>query len=214
MNREPRPKRGRPARTVLDRRDLIIPAALRLFAVQGYERTGLKDIAKAAGVTHPALYHYYQSKGQLVFEAVTFAMGQLISRLRVVDANAFATRSKYLAELVRVQAAFEIESSGISPFINSVLYGPLRVLEDLTPAQKAGLRALQRELVEIYNKVLRDGVANKEFELRSTTAAAFSILGMVSHLAMWFKPGGELSADAVAALLGQLTQRMAGDRAA
>lgn len=212
MIKQPRRKLGRPARTVLDRRDLIIPAALRLFAAQGYERTGLKDIAHAAGITHPALYHYYQSKGQLVFEAVTFAMGQLISKLRMVDGNSFPLRSAYLAELVRVQALYEAESRGISPFINSVLYGPMRILEDLSAAQRTGLRALQRELVEIYNKPLRDGVGCGEFELRSTTVAAFSILGMVSHLAMWFKAGGELDDAAVAAILAQFAQRLAGDR--
>lgn len=201
-------RRGRPAGSILDRRDLILTAALKLFAVQGYERTGLKDIARATGVTHPAIYHYYRSKGQLLFEAVTYALSQLVTRLRQVDASAFNSRSHHLATLVRIQALFEVELRGVTPFIDTVLYGPLRDVTDLSATQKNDLRALQRELVEIYRRVLQEGASSGEFHVRNAAVTAFSILGMVSHLAMWYREGGELSGEAVATLMGELAQRL------
>ena len=204
-------RRGRPTGNVLDRRDLILSAALKLFAVRGYERTGLQDVARATGITRPAIYHYYRSKGQLLFEAVTYALAQLITRLRQVDGSAFARRSQHLATLVRIQALFEIESRGVTPFMDSVLYGPLRDVADLTAAQKAELRALQRQLVEIYRQVLENGAGSGEFDVSSSAVTAFSILGMVSHLAVWYREGGELSSDAVATLMGGLAQRLAGN---
>ena len=202
-------RRGRPTGTVLDRRDLILSAALKLFAVRGYERTGLHDVARATGITRPAIYHYYCSKGQLLFEAVTYGLGQLVTRLRQVDASAFNRPSRHLATLVRIQALFEIESRGVTPFIDSVLYGPLRDVADLSSAQKTELRALQRELVEIYRRVLQDGASSGEFDAGNVAVTAFSILGMVSHLAVWYREGGELSSDAVATLMGELAQRLA-----
>lgn len=208
----PRPsgrRRGRPSGNVLDRRDLILTAALKLFAVRGYERTGLHDVARAIGITRPAIYHYYSSKGQLLFEAVGFALGQLISRLRQADASAFSSRAQHLGTLARMQAAFEIELRGVTPFLDSVLYGPLRDVTELTPAQKTELRNLQRELVEIYRKVLQDGKGSGELDVSSPTVTAFSILGMVSHLAVWYREDGELSSDAVATLIGELAQRLA-----
>jgi AcrR family transcriptional regulator len=207
-------RRGRPAGTPLDRRDLILTAALKLFAVQGYERTALKDIARATGITHPAIYHYYQSKGQLLFEAVNYGLGQLVNRLRQVDAAAFKHRSAYLATLVRIQALFEVELRGITPFIDSVLYGPLRDLGDLSAAQKNELRALQRELVGIYRRVLQEGIGSGEFQVRNAAVTAFSILGMVSHLAVWYREGAELSSDAVAAHMGELAERLVNEPAA
>jgi TetR/AcrR family transcriptional regulator, cholesterol catabolism regulator len=218
--RPPRPKsgngarqRGRPAGSVLDRRDLILTAALKLFAVQGYERTGLKDIARATGITHPAIYYYYRSKGQLLFEAVTFALGQLVSRLRQVDPGNFHKQADYLRTLVRINSLFEVELRGVTPFINTVLYGPLRDLADLTTSQKNDLRKLQRDLVEIYRKVLAAGAASGELAVRSTAVTAFSILGMVSHLAVWYRDDGELSSDAVANLMAELAHRLVLDSA-
>jgi AcrR family transcriptional regulator len=218
--RSPRPapagggrRRGRPAGTTLDRRDLILTAALKLFAVQGYERTGLKDIARATGITHPAIYHYYRSKGQLLFEAVTFALGQLVTRLRQVDPGNFHSQADYLRTLVRINSSFEVELRGVTPFINTVLYGGLRDVADLTASQKNDLRALQRDLVEIYRKALQAGASNGEFDVRSTAVTAFSILGMVSHLAVWYRDDGKLSSDAVATLMGELAHRLVLDAA-
>jgi AcrR family transcriptional regulator len=201
-------RRGRPAGLALDRSDLILSAALRVFASQGYASTGLKEIARATGITRPAIYHYYRSKSQLLFEAVTHALGQLIARLRQLDPAAFASHGQHLEALVRAQAIFEVESSGVTPFIDSVLYGPMSKTAELTGAQRQELRRMQRELVDIYRTVLRRGAASGELDVRSSTVTAFSILGMVSHLAVWFRSGGQLSSTDVAALMAQLARRL------
>jgi AcrR family transcriptional regulator len=49
-----------------ERRDEILRVALHLFATQGIEGTGLREIAKRIGVSQPALYHYFASKEALV----------------------------------------------------------------------------------------------------------------------------------------------------
>jgi AcrR family transcriptional regulator len=44
----------------------IVEHALRLFARHGYERTSVKMIAKAAGVSQGLLYNYFESKDALL----------------------------------------------------------------------------------------------------------------------------------------------------
>lgn len=57
------PKRKRlPA---ADRRTLLISAAARLFARDGYDATNLEQIAREAGVTKPVLYRHFASKKDL-----------------------------------------------------------------------------------------------------------------------------------------------------
>ena len=57
-------------------REAILDAAFRRFARYGYRRTSLGDIADEAGLSRPALYHYFRNKED-VFGALslTFAVG-------------------------------------------------------------------------------------------------------------------------------------------
>ncbi|OBH00988.1 hypothetical protein A5696_14895 [Mycobacterium sp. E2699] len=48
------------------RRDELIAAALAVFAHKGVDGASIKDIARAAGVTPGLLYHYFDSKEDLV----------------------------------------------------------------------------------------------------------------------------------------------------
>src|SRR5258706_13378855 len=47
-------------------REKILEAALRLFRKRGFERTTMRDVAKAAGVAVGAAYYYFPSKDALV----------------------------------------------------------------------------------------------------------------------------------------------------
>ena len=47
--------------------DDVTRAAVRLFASQGYANTSVQQIVEAAGVTKGAMYHYFESKDDLLF---------------------------------------------------------------------------------------------------------------------------------------------------
>jgi AcrR family transcriptional regulator len=46
----------------MDNRSAILNCALELFASRGYDAVGVQEVAEAAGITKPTLYHYYGSK--------------------------------------------------------------------------------------------------------------------------------------------------------
>ena len=52
-----------------DKRRQLLDAAVRVFARKGYHASRVGDIAEEAGVAHGLLYHYFESKDQ-VLEAV------------------------------------------------------------------------------------------------------------------------------------------------
>jgi AcrR family transcriptional regulator len=54
---------------VEDKRRLLLDAAVRVFARKGYHASRVGDIAEEAGVAHGLLYHYFDSKDE-VLEAV------------------------------------------------------------------------------------------------------------------------------------------------
>jgi TetR/AcrR family transcriptional regulator, fatty acid metabolism regulator protein len=69
----------------VDRRTLILDAAVRVFAEQGYHGSRVGDIAEDAGVAHGLLYHYFSSKEEVLRTIFVENWGQLIGRFRAVE---------------------------------------------------------------------------------------------------------------------------------
>jgi len=62
-----------------ERRRQIIEAGAALFAEHSYEEISMRQIATAAGVSKPLLYHYFPSKKRLFQAAVSDAAAQLLA---------------------------------------------------------------------------------------------------------------------------------------
>ena len=54
-----------PKRTAVERRRLILESAQTVFANSNYAKVGTAELAKAAGVSEPALYRYFSGKKDL-----------------------------------------------------------------------------------------------------------------------------------------------------
>ena len=57
---------ARTVKTVEDRREQIMEAALRVFAKKGFAEASNRDIAREAGITPGLIYHYFESKEALL----------------------------------------------------------------------------------------------------------------------------------------------------
>src|SRR5258705_11889986 len=53
-----------------ERPNELLEAALRIFAERGYSKTRLEDIAAAVGVTKGTIYHYFETKEDLLRQAI------------------------------------------------------------------------------------------------------------------------------------------------
>ena len=63
-----------------DTRDQILDAAEQLFAEQGFARTTIKQIGRAAGVNSALLYYYFADKEELYQEVLRRLIGNLVER--------------------------------------------------------------------------------------------------------------------------------------
>ncbi|MRG27381.1 TetR/AcrR family transcriptional regulator [Laceyella tengchongensis] len=66
------------------KRDEIVQAAERLFALKGISETSVRDIGKEAGVTDSAIYKHFSSKDELIKELLTqylIRYAELIDRI-------------------------------------------------------------------------------------------------------------------------------------
>ena len=122
-----------------DTRAALLDAALDAFAEAGFEGASVRDIARRAGVTDAALYHWFESKEALLV-AVVDATAR--SRVAVVD-EAFAEQGERpLSELLATMLA----RVGADPSTRRSLK-LLRALMTTSPQQLATLLPLVLERV-------------------------------------------------------------------
>ena len=66
-----------------ERRRHLTDVALAVFAERGYTETELSDVADAAGIRRPLLYHYFGGKEDLYLAVLEHAWAQLAARMAV-----------------------------------------------------------------------------------------------------------------------------------
>jgi AcrR family transcriptional regulator len=88
--------------TVADeKRRLILEAAVRAFAAQGYEATRVRDIANEAGVAYGLVYHYYGSKDAVLEAVFRETWGRLLSAVAVAEESG-ETAAEQLELVVKI----------------------------------------------------------------------------------------------------------------
>jgi TetR/AcrR family fatty acid metabolism transcriptional regulator len=100
----------------VDKRQLLLDAAMRVFAAKGYHAARIGDIAKEAGVAYGLLYHYFASKEDVletVFRDTWTAMLDAVSGIEAAGGPA--------REQVRRVAAVVLGSWKLNPDVVRVL---------------------------------------------------------------------------------------------
>ena len=84
------------------RREKILEAAISAFSVNGYQRTGVADIAGLISIGHGTFYRYFPNK-RAVFEAVIDRLlGQISSALLSERPDSASNLLEYTAQLERI----------------------------------------------------------------------------------------------------------------
>jgi AcrR family transcriptional regulator len=78
----------------IDKRRVILDAAVRVFAREGFHTCRVSDIADEAGVAYGLVYHYFKSKDQVLDTLFLERWDVLLEAIRHTDAQAIPADEK------------------------------------------------------------------------------------------------------------------------
>lgn len=163
--------------------DRIVSAAVRLFAAKGFDATTVQEVVEAASVTKGAMYHYFQSKDDLLFAIYRSLIGRQMADLdRIVaeDADPVTTVRRIMVSLVETTAASVDETAVF-----------VREMHKLDAERMAAFRAERRRYHETFRAVVEKAQADGQFSSRVPADTAVVIaLGVVNQLPTWYRPDG------------------------
>jgi AcrR family transcriptional regulator len=140
--------------------------AMRLFLERGFEATTLDDIAQAAGVSRRSLFHYFESKEEIVFSTkgdFPDLIAQAVGR-RPADEPLLE-----MVENALIDMGARYQSTQMRDYA--------RLIRD-TPALHAGDQAKYEQVERVLAKALADckGLPQGDIMCRVTAATAIGIL--------------------------------------
>lgn len=170
----------------------IVGKSATLFSRKGYGATTLEDIARELGITKPTLYHYIDTKSDLLYAICDQAIGQLLNRAREVQGSPAAAVEK-LGKLILAHLSLFSEYGDFA----SVFFAEEK---ELPEKQRARIRSLSREYEGILRATLQQAVREGHFREIDVPMTARIVSGMCNWLPAWFKKGGPMTIEEIAAL--------------
>ena len=102
--------------TPADKRRLILDAAVRVFARQGFNGCRVSDIADEAGVAYGLVYHYFRSKDEVLDTLFLERWNVLLEAIRETDRQDISPREK-----LHAIASFIVDSYRHDPDLMKVI---------------------------------------------------------------------------------------------
>ena len=182
------------AATALDpldtREQQLLAIARRLFAQQGYDRTALRDISEAAGITKAALYYYFPNKDAL-FERVVLESLQIL----VDDVSAAVARET--TPTARIRAFMEASAACIDYGRDRWIAGSNAFWQGAKDGQRLAALQLRDGYEGLLRKCIVEGMASGELRAADPAMVGRFLLSALNHMTRWHKPDGKLTARQV-----------------
>jgi AcrR family transcriptional regulator len=185
-----------------DRRLAIVETAARLFARDGFLGASVADVADACELSKSALYHYYASKEDILYDVMHFHIIALDDAAHVIiDGPGDATTK--LRALVREFMRLYVGAANRQKVLNDLMRLPKPRREAIVSMQRALIDTVAGLLCEIEPRLRM-----REAERRP---AAMLLFGMINWTHIWFDPNGAVSTEqfadmAVDMVLGGLSK--------
>ncbi|KIH96849.1 TetR family transcriptional regulator [Streptomonospora alba] len=175
----------------------LLAVATRLFAEKGFDRTSVQEIVDAADVTKGAMYHYFDSKDDLLAEIYARVLRLQMSRLADI-----AGQDRPVAERVE-HAAADVVVSTIENLDDATI--SFRSLHMLRPEKQREVRDERRRYHELFRSLITEGQQQGVFTDRVPADIVVDFyFGSVHHLSTWYHPEGALSPREIGAHYARL----------
>lgn len=167
-----------------EKRSLIQKTAARVFADTGFDRTSMSHLSKECGISKAAIYHYYDSKDDLLFDILEIHLKTLRDRVATVAPLGKSPEEYLRAVILEILLAYRgaddyhrVQSTAMAALETD----KQRVITDYQ-------RALVGQVSDAVKAVVPARIAEDKKALRAVT---MSLFGMLNWFYMWNHDKGE-----------------------
>lgn len=183
-----------------DKRRVILNAALRVFARQGFHTCRVSDIADEAGVAYGLVYHYFSSKEEILDTLFLDRWDVMLTAIADADASDRSPREK-----LHAIAAFIVDSYGHDPELMKVIIVEVtRAANTFGRTHLAKIREAYAGIAAIVSAAQRDGAFRDDITPEFAAQAFYGSVEQV--LTGWIFETGPVDASELERAKTQIVQ--------
>lgn len=154
-----------------DKRDRILQAVRAVVDEVGFHGAQVATVAEAAGVATGTVYRHFPSKGELFAEALALNAQHEVDVVAAV-AQADGAPSARLADALRVFARRAVRARRLAWAM---------IAEPAEPEVDAARLTYRRAFSDVFERLIREGIAQDEFPPQNAQASAACLMGALSE---------------------------------
>jgi len=165
----------------------ICQIATRLFVEKGFEKTTIRDIAKAGHMNSSALYYYFEDKEAILYEILMEIMDTSLEQMREIAQSEVLPKEK-------IDAVIKLHTRiyGVDPVrMGLIVFNQ----KSLSVEHWEELKDKQRAYSDLVARILKEMRERGEIVDIDPTVCTFALFGMVQWAFGWYNPKGAISPD-------------------
>lgn len=164
----------------------ILSVGARIFAEKGFDKTSMRDIAVASGVSKALLYHHFENKDQLYAE-IAYSSTDHLNKFVLDRVPATGTAAEKIRAFMIAMADF-FEQHRLAWIAASTAFW-----SDPDRHRLATRLRRRKELEGLLRQLLQDGIDSGEFNSIDPAMTGRLILSGINWMHRWYNPERELS---------------------
>lgn len=173
------------------RKNRVYKVATKTIYQKGYERTSIRDIAKATDMTTAGLYYYFKSKEELLFQILKGHMEDMIEGIEKIPADTLEP-----LELIKAYIVYQVGTYCTDKYRTKLI---LSDDDCLTGEWYNTIKDQQRQYLGFWRDALARYLEQEKLSTKDLAIDAHCLVGMCAWIYRWYDPKGEVAPETLAA---------------
>jgi len=162
----------------------------RLFAQKGYHNTSMREIARDLEMNQASLYHYFDSKEDLLYTLITDAMDEALDTLEQICQSDLSPNGKLNEVLSFYTSYYAGDQDRLRLLVNEQ--------DNLGEEYRQVVIEKERRYVGLIQSILKALADEGKMKPIPPSVATFAFFGMVHYTIKWYDRSGPVKSGELA----------------
>jgi len=172
------------------RKNRVYEVATETLWQKGYDKTSIRDIAKAMDMTTAGLYYYFKSKEELLFQILKAHMDDMISGIEQIPVESVDP-----LELIKAYIQYQVHTFCTDKYRTKLI---LNDDDCLTGEWYEQIKNQQRQYLTFWRKALENYCCKEGLASDYMAIDAHCLVGMCAWVYRWYDPEGNVTPQILA----------------